>query len=266
MRIRYFALFAVVVLLGGTLVYPMAAHALSALCAPGSTGTPAPTPTPAATPTPLFQQQINDGANFILRGNDAASPCTSIADSSGGGHNATVHGGITCGATGGNIDGATALTFNGSTGYLSAAAPTQAYPFTIEFALSYSTINTGGIWDMNPGVGGTRDVLCTAGTVNTASALFMGAGANCIAAVSDGVWILWDVVYQSASQQIYLNGVLTSAGASASGTYAQGASIGIGALNGNTDFLAGSMQNYAIYPSALSAATVRKHAGAYGGF
>lgn len=50
MHIRYFALLAIVALLGSVLVYPMAAHALSAFCAPGA----AATATATASPTPAI--------------------------------------------------------------------------------------------------------------------------------------------------------------------------------------------------------------------
>jgi Concanavalin A-like lectin/glucanases superfamily len=216
--------------------------------------------------TPLATQQINDGAILQLRMNDPASPCTSLADTSGQGHNATVHGGVTCGATGGGQDGATAITFNGTTGYLTVSPATQAYPFTLEFAVNYSTINTGGIWDMNPGVGGTRDFNCNVGTVNNSNVADIGVNTTCYASYSTGQWIFVDVVYGASVQTVYVNGTLASQGTTTAGTYAQGASIGIGSLNtGGANFLAGSLQDFAIYPTALSQTRIQKHTSAYFG-
>ena len=221
---------------------------------------------PGSTPTPISVLQLSDGATFQLRMNDAAS-CSTIVDTGGGSHNATVHGGVTCGVTGGGADGATAASFNGSTGWLSAAPATYAYPFTIEFALNWSTINTGGLWDMNPGVGGTRDINCGVGAVSggdTASNMMTPAG--CMSSFSTGQWMFYDIVYAASSINVYMNGVLVNQRSASSGTYAQGATIGIGSINsGSVDFLAGSLQNYAIFPSGLTAAQALKHSKAYFG-
>lgn len=223
---------------------------------------------PGSTPTPISVLQLSDGATFQLRMNDAAS-CSTIVDTGGGSHNATVHGGVTCGVTGGGADGATAASFNGSTGWLSAAPATYAYPFTIEFAVNWSTINTGGLWDMNPGVGGTRDINCGVGAVSggdTATVLGFGPNTCWANSYNTGQWVFWDVVYASASINVYMNGLLVAQRSASSGTYAQGATIGIGSINsGSVDFLAGSLQNYAIFPVGLTQAQAKKHSEAYFG-
>lgn len=64
MRIRYFALLAIAALLCAGLVYPMAAQALSASCAPGASGTAAPTASP--TPALISTSTCTRGTTGVL--------------------------------------------------------------------------------------------------------------------------------------------------------------------------------------------------------
>jgi hypothetical protein len=106
---------------------------------------------------------LNDKPVLYLQLNDAVgSP--SAADSSGGGHNASVHGGITFGRPSLIIGGTgTGALFDGSTGYLTDGLPRPSnYRAGCSFEFWYSLTSGAaagqpvGIFDTNPGTGTTQ--------------------------------------------------------------------------------------------------------------
>ena len=197
---------------------------------------------------------------------------TTAADSSGHGNDATYTGGITLGASGAIAgDGDTAATFDGLTGFVTAGdrfAFAGQTPFSIEAWVSVQSRSTyAGVVSRNDAVGGPPSegyLLFVApsdgpfgfqrldgASVSTAVSV-AGPGASeftHVVATFDGLEL---AVYANGESQGSQTAAFSIAGAVAH--FVVGAEAG-----GSANYLAGTVDEVAVYDHALSADRVRAH-------
>jgi hypothetical protein len=216
----------------------------------------------------LAQLQKADGAVAQWLLNDAVGSSTAVDTI--GGFTATVHGTITFGQTGGDVSGAKAALFNGSTGFLSMhpTAPTVATGFTLEVAWLTTGLNTGGVFDSQPGTGNMRTETGSiewhgGGTVPDVAYTVFGNSTNGVFALFHFEWTASGV---NRTVGVYCNGQLMATRTTNGNqpvTFAN--PVQVGCLNGNTDFLAGTLQDLAFYNGTLTALQKQQHTAAYFG-
>ncbi len=188
---------------------------------------------------------------------------TTFYDAMASGNNGAITGGVTVGATGLLTgDGDKAATFNGSSGY--ASCPTTGLPsgnsaFTIEGWFSRSgTPSVVGIVAFF-GTGGTSSEYAFIG-INGSNVIYGSAGTKTItSSTTAAINTVYHVVltYDGTTATLYING--TSAGSTSSGTVAISLSnMTIGSINAG-DYFPGTLDEVAIYGSALPAARVSAH-------
>lgn len=210
------------------------------------------------------------------------------ADATGNGNTGTFKGGVTLGVPGAITSclGETAVTLDGNTGWIDLGDKfgfTGSAPFSLEIWINPSTI-TGefrGVMAKNSTDGSNQrqgyDVFSVDG-LQYGTALgyeryqsgqtgFAGIGPNgtdagTAAAPIVGAWMHVVAVFDGTNQMIYTNGALT-AGPSPSSEVIQtqtGCSFAVGAFFcGTVGYFAGTVDEVAIYGTALSAAQVQAH-------
>lgn len=201
--------------------------------------------------------------------NESAGP--TAADSSGHGDTGTYQGGVTYGVAGPcKRDKATAVTLNGSSGYVSTATQvSNPQVFTVEIWFKTTTTAGGRLI----GFGSSK----TGQSNNDDRHVYMTNGGQVIFGVqpkktatitstdsyNDGTWHLVDASLSSAGMALYLDGQLvasdpkTTSAESYSGYWRLGSdSISSWASAPTSSYFAGSVAQAAVYPTALSATQI----------
>jgi signal peptidase I len=205
---------------------------------------------------------------------------TSVTDSSGAGatgsYTAT---GVTRGQPGTcSYDAGTAVTLNGSTGYLYRNSKSSA-PSTFSWELWFTTSTTRGGWligtgSSQTGSSSTTDrqlYLTNSGQVrfgiSSGGTKFTVASAN---SYNDGAWHLADATFSaSTGMRLYLDGqlVASNAAVTSAANYQSYLRIGYDNLTGWTSaptsfFFAGSVDEVSAYSTVLTATQIGYHYGA----
>jgi hypothetical protein len=190
---------------------------------------------------------------------------TTAADIGSQALNGTLNGGITLGATGliVNEPAATSMTLNGTSGYISAATtglPTAAGSWTLEAWVNMASV---------PGTGIHAIVEFGSGSTNHAAVIYLSGGTlncntyagNTITGLAPSANKTYHIVgcYDGTNLRLYINGALQGSPLACtpaiSLTYCR-----IGSEDSTPDdFFGGSVQEVAIYGTALSATQVRTH-------
>jgi RHS repeat-associated protein len=195
---------------------------------------------------------------------------TTAADASGNAHTGTYTGGFTLGATGaltGDTD--KAVTFNGTTGYVNAGSvgAGQSSTFSAEAWIKGSA--TTGRYFVAEGSTSTTTPywgLATDGTTGTKAIFTVRDNAGVTATVTgtktimDGAWHHVVGVRSGSTFSLYVDGAPDATTTATLGSITLNATV-VGALKRTavSNFFNGSIDEAAIYPTALSAATIGRH-------
>jgi len=205
---------------------------------------------------------------------------STVTDSSGAGATGTFTStGLTHGQPGTcSYDGGTAVTLNGSSGYLYRNSKSSA-PSTFSWELWFATSTTRGGWligtgSSQTGQSSTTDrqlYLTNSGQVGfgivsggTKRTVFSSAGYN------DGNWHLADATFSAGTgMRLYLDGQLVASNATVTSAqnYQSYLRIGYDNLTGwasapTSSFLAGSLDEVSAYSTVLTATSIGYHYGA----
>jgi hypothetical protein len=214
---------------------------------------------------------------------------TTATDQTGNGNTGTYKGGFTLGAPGAiaSCPGDTAATLDGTAGWIDLGDKfgfTNATPFSLEIWINPSSI-TGEFRGLltkgfNTDTNGKRQGYDTfsvdglqwgtalgferwqAGNAGFAGVGPNGTDAGGAAAPVVGTWMHVVAVYDGTNQMLYTNGALTAGPAPSSEMIPTlaGCSFAVGALwCGTQGFFAGTVDEVAVYGTALSAAQVQAH-------
>lgn len=186
------------------------------------------------------------------------SGSSSVKDSSSQGNNGTPIGGTTFGTTG---EFGSAVTFNGSTGYIGLSEtsfPTGNSDRTVSVWFKTSATNPQSIFYYGVGtVSNQFDLYVTSNTVS----VDIGGGSLTGGTLVSGAWNHFAVTLSSGSYSSYLNGVLVASGSATLNTSAANFEIGNGYWSGRTDSggttFNGSIDEVAIWNRALSSTEAR---------
>jgi hypothetical protein len=236
---------------------------------PTPTNTPVP-PTATPTPLPYATTILNDGTISYWRLGETSG--TTAADSSTGGNPGTITGGVTLGVPGAlTSDSNTAMSFNGSSGYISVPDKSNldmTGDFTLE-AWAKPTVVNDGIDHAIIAKGGTCGNSCFQyrlyqSRYNTwRGILYNGSTSNVIdspGAPTAGVWTYLALTRSGSTVTLYVNGTAVK---TMTLSPALNTSTGILALgrqgSGSADYFNGSIDEAAVYNKALSATQVLNH-------
>lgn len=195
---------------------------------------------------------------------------TTANDASGNANTGTYNSsGVTLGQAGALFsDSNTAALFNGSTGYVTLPTATNgngASALTIELWAKLSTTSLGSFTNIiSAGLSATHTgyQIYWSGTTN----LTMTAGngtANGTAVYSTnavaGTW--WHIVgvYDGSSVLLYVNGTQVGTTSALSGTISASANPIVAATTGHSSKFPGTIDEVAVYPTALSSARIQAH-------
>lgn len=187
-----------------------------------------------------------------------------VSDWSANGYDAAVSGGVTTGVAG-IVSGDAAMSFDGISGTVQGPSLPTYSPYSVEVWFKVPTLQTGTLVIL--GIGPNlyfygSDSTYLPGSLewnNGTDALNAGAG------FVDGNWHHVVVTYDGTSiATIYVDGEQNNASSASTWGTIGGTFLEIASLNG-TDFLAGTIDEVAIYSTALSAARVTAHYTAGGG-
>ena len=207
---------------------------------------------------------IADGASHYWRlGETAGTTAVDVVGAVDG----TISGGVTLGQVGALLDGNPAMAFDGSTGKIVTAAPIDLRtPYTLEL---WVRMTTGGANDPLVGMrnGPVDSGYCvlvhsvTGGVYLYHGGLAVGTGAT-PTDIDDGVWHhVVMVVNGTATVRFYVDGV-DQAVPPLPAPYGAGTAthvVEVGWDSGGAKFLAGMLDEVAIYPSVLTPAQVAAH-------
>ena len=220
----------------------------------------------------------DDGPRIWYRLDEASG--TNAADSSGNNRPASYRGGFTLGAARAcKNDTGTAVTLDGSTGYLSS---TQAFtlPTTLSEETWFKSSSTKGgllvgLGNAQTGASTTADrqlYLTTAGKVSFS--VSTGGTAKTITSTktyNDGAWHHAAATLSGSGTILYVDGVQISSSASATSgaSYTGYVRVGYDSLKSWSDapssyYFAGALDDVAVYNTALSGADVANHYNAAG--
>lgn len=204
------------------------------------------------------QTVLADGATSYYRTDETTG---TVAVDQLGANPLTYTGGFTLGASGalgGSGDQDAAVTFNGTTGYAVAAAAALKIttPLTLEAWVKPTGVSTlqgitGRIDSGGPGYG--LYILSTA-------FIWECNGTTVSAAATAGVWSHVVGTWDGSNLRLYINGALVAGPTAFAGPITSSASpFSIGSIVSGSFPLAGSVDEIAVYPSALSATQIRGH-------
>lgn len=204
---------------------------------------------------------LADGPNLYLRLDDPASP---FVDSSGKHHPGTEHGTVTKSITGGLHDGDLAVTLDGTTGYITVVDHADldlGDVFTLEcWVKTTDYTHTQNL--ISKGTNGYTMVLVTSAShiklylekQNVANIV-----ANNAIIPEDGGWHHLVVTKSGTTYHAYVDAVTADVNFGNQTIADTAVDLYIGQTNAGTAFLNGSIDEVAIYPTALSAARVLAH-------
>ncbi len=209
------------------------------------------------------QTVLNDKPAGYWRLGDA-SGSGSVADLSGNGYNGSVVGGVSLGQPGAlNGDATTCALFDGSSGYLALPIPkpgTFAQGISFEFWLKLPTgsaaVQPQGIFDTFPGDQFTLRNYNPAGGSPAFEWKAKGQPIIGFNQPSAGSWVHMVVVFRGQNAiDLYYNGQLySSSTAQGNGQISWKNPITVGNINGGSaGWFKGYLQEFAIYPYAMSA-------------
>ena len=190
---------------------------------------------------------------------------TTAADSKAT-NNGTYLNGVTLGAPGAIAnDPNTAAAFNGTTNKISLPTLSTTGDFTIE-GWTYLTSASSTNQTMYGTTGNAR-LLARPGTPGTPTAAYAGVWLNGTeyylqpnsVASNVNTWVYWVMTRQGNTLTLYRNGAQIGQRTDLPSTATANISGWIGAQGGNTYFLTGSIDDVAVYSSALSPAAVTNH-------
>lgn len=228
------------------------------------------------------QLVIADGAVAYWRLGELSG--TAAADSTGNGRTGTIAGGVTLGQPGVvRTDPNTSMRFDGSTASLLVADHAS-----LNFGTASFTVEA---WVYNEAGTGIKDYVAKGGDTSATAGWMLrrsgGGSVNLQMGVSDGVTQVVEVVNNAAPSgqwrhmvgvvdrgaqllRLYANGahIGTDLTIAAVGSVSNAVSLGIGSANGVSVGQLGRIDEVAIYPTALTAATIAAHyaAATSGGF
>lgn len=196
---------------------------------------------------------------------------TTVADVSGDNNTGTINGGITKGATG-PVTGVTAMTFNGTSGYISAARPTtNTSNWTLEAwvnitAFAGGTDETGMVVYNGDDSGGYGIGVGHSGTNNDLYVLYGGvAWIDMGTLLTTGTWYHLVAVNNGGTLTAYVNGV-AAPNTSGNTPAAVDNYFGIGwEPNHVSRYFNGTIGEVAVYNAPLTAAQVLSHYNARSG-
>ncbi|MDE3073932.1 MAG: hypothetical protein KGJ86_00760, partial [Chloroflexota bacterium] len=235
------------------------------------TATSTPTPAATATPGPYSAGVLADAPLAYWRLGDP-SGSASVADSSGFGHTGTLNAAVTLGVSGAlPHDPDTAASFDGGSAQVQAGASALSFPaqpFTLEaWIFPRSTAASQTILAKAQGSDPTQMeyVLAynQAGAGSGTVGLFLNGSwhSSSPGKVPTGTWTYVAAVFDGTSLSFYVNGVLDST-MNAAGPYATGTAgslfLGGPGPTAGSPF-SGSLDEVAIYGSALPAARIQAH-------
>ena len=177
---------------------------------------------------------------------------STVADDSGQGHDGQLRG--TASRSGGCAAGDQALALDGSAGgiatYATATATTSA--LTIEFWVK-TTSQNGVLADIGSSSSGNSSSTARVVSVSSGSIAYNGSSGNTVA---NGSWHLVDLVLNGSESRLYVDAVgggsvFSSAPPAFTGYWRFGGDAG--------SYITGSMDNTAVYPSALTASQITAH-------
>ena len=228
--------------------------------------------------SPYAQAVAADGAEHYWRLNDPAGSSSAIDWA--GTNDLMTGSGVGFGAAGaiGNSPD-TAATFDGTSA--GGAGQTTAEPgpstFTAEAWIKTTTTSGGKILGFGDAQSGTSTSYDRHVYMDDAGHLTFGVYPGAVRAVTtggaynDGAWHHVVAALSSAGQQLYVDGLLeaSDAGTTSAQSYSGywrvgGDNLGGWPNAGSSQSFAGTVDDVAIYPSALSAATIRQHYTASG--
>lgn len=191
-------------------------------------------------------------------------------DFSGNAYQGTLHGGITLGTAGLlHSGGDTAMTFNGSTGYISLPTsfiPTSAaHAWSLECWCKVSSFGTGGAYGMMAGMGtgATHSQAMILSHDNSGQAVFvLSTSGGDIASGTVLTNTIYHVVgtYDGTNLRLYVNNVLVAGPTAVAVTLGTNfAGIGAGYAGGTNFFFNGIIDEPAFYNFTLSTTQINNH-------
>lgn len=202
---------------------------------------------------------IADGAVAYWRLNELSG---TTAASLVGSFPGTISGGVTLNQPGALADGDLAMAFNGSDGKARVAAPTYAVPntFTVEVWFKTTSNAQMGCWSNREGNPAGLYFGLGSGKAFTYHTSATPPQINGTRVVNNGSWHHYVLAHDGATARIYLDGVLDT---SAAQTHPGGTGIiSIGCDQPNSAFWNGSLDEVAVYPTALTAQQIADHVAA----
>lgn len=216
--------------------------------------------------------------HYALRTSTIATVAAkTVADTSGSGWTATVNRGVTLAQSGALSDGNTAALFDGATGSFIETSAVFNYafgtgPLTVEywFKTTSALAQIGVVDDKNAGstdAGFNSAFFAGAPFFRVANGVTQ-AGLQSVNTFNDGAWHHFVGVFRRGTPDtlsIYIDGVLdtgpTSVGASGWNITQAAHKLRLGAYStgGSPNFFLGTLDEVAIYPTALSAARILTH-------
>jgi hypothetical protein len=223
-------------------------------------------------PLPSYAQAIAaDSPELWYRFRETSA--TTASDFSSTPHNGTYQGSVTLGALGPTsaVEASSAATLDGSSGYVSNAYMwINPQEFTLEAWVKTTSTQGGlivGFASTPTGAAGSYDRQIY--MANT-SQIYFGAGANktinSTRSYNEGGWHLIDATLSPAGMDLYVDGALVAS--NATDTIAQGYNVywrvGYDSLGGwlahpTSNFFAASIDEVAVYPTALGTSRVTAH-------
>ena len=203
---------------------------------------------------------------------------TTATDRSGNGNNGTYSGGYTLGAAGAlpnDSDGA--VTLNGSTGYVSTPTESISSAITVEAWMYSTSLNQSGFIVGKNLVNGNWELFISAGTMYWRSGGTGGCSSTgftdlTTTAPTANIWHYVAATQSGGSAQIYIDGLLVVSSSSMAAINNSGGTIDIGRFGpvspcdpSGAYYFVGSLDEVAIYGTALPAARIAAHYAAASG-
>lgn len=217
--------------------------------------------------TPYRQLVIDDGAALFLRLGDALASATA-ADSSGNGHTGTVFGGVTFGQATPMPDGDTAALLNGTTGYISvphAAGITPTGDFSVECLLkaSPSSLDVPLVQKFSGGAHAFDGFLLSLnGDAISPGKVNLWTGQSWVhgnTRVDDGQWHHVVAVLVGSNVKFYIDGALDATTTPTTPSLGDTHALEVGRRFDSPAYAAVTIDEVALYLSALTSTQIRRH-------